>query len=58
MHAYKKSVFFADLKIRSVGPLGIYIYIYREREREREIALQQSQLSFQTCNKQLCSNHK
>ena len=22
MHAYKKNVFFTDLKIRSVGPLG------------------------------------
>ena len=28
MHAYKKNVTFPDLKIRSVGPLGIYIYIY------------------------------
>ena len=27
MHAYKERSF-PDLKIRSVGPLGIYIYIY------------------------------
>ena len=28
MHAYKKNVILPDLKIRSVGPLGVYIYIY------------------------------
>ena len=40
MHAYtQEHIVVPDLKIRSVGPLGvcIYIYIYRERERERYV---------------------
>ena len=28
MHAYNKNAVFPDLKIRSVGPLGVCIYIY------------------------------